>query len=122
MAVDPVVGRSPIELNVEASLRGRLGRLATTRPLVIDYYASLQRGLTVGDLTVRFGLPSTEPRYVELEALEGVTVIAERSLLGLLEGATLREAGLPFARHLAISLLRPERWIEFLDHHPAPRG
>lgn len=59
---------------------------------------------------------------MELEPLEGVTVLAERSLLELLDGATLREAGLPFARHLTISLVRPERSIEFLEHHPARRG
>jgi len=88
---------------------------------VIDYYASVHRGLTVGDLTVRFGDPAAEPRYVQLEPLEGVTVLAERSLLHLLLGALLHEAGLHFARHLAISLARPEMWIEFLDQHPSPR-
>lgn len=122
MAANPVVGKAPIELGVEPSLRGRLAELAEDRPLVIDYYASMHRGLTVGDLTVRFGDLGEEPRYVGLEALEGVVVLAERSLLDLLVGATLREAGLHFARHLAISLAQPERWIEFLEHHPTPRG
>jgi hypothetical protein len=70
---------------------------------------------------VRLGDPDAEPRYVLLEPLVGVTVLAERSLLSLLDGATLHEAGLPFARHLAISLVRPERCIEFLEHHPARR-
>ena len=120
--VDPVIGKSPIEVCVEPSLRGRLAELAGDRPLVIDYYASVHRGLTVGDLIVRFGDPAPEPRYVELEPLERVIVLAEGSLLDLLDGATLRETGLPFARHLAISLARPERWIEFLEHHPARRG
>jgi len=50
------------------------------------------------------------------------TVLAERNLLELLAGATLRETGLAIARHLAISLDRPERWIEFLEHHPGRRG
>jgi hypothetical protein len=59
---------------------------------------------------------------MELQPLEGVTVLAERSLLELLDGATLHEARLPVARHLTISLDRPERWIEFLEHHPARRG
>jgi hypothetical protein len=121
MAVDPVVGRSPIELDVEPALRGRLAGLAAGRSLVIDYYASTHRGMTIGDLTVRFGYPHAEPRYVLLEPLEDVTVIAERNLLTLLFGATLREAGLPFARHLAITMVQPERWIEFLEHHPARR-
>ena len=80
------------------------------------------RGLTVGDLTVQLGDPDPKPRYMELEPLEGVKVLAERSLLELLPGATLHETGLPVARHLAISLDRPERWIEFLEHHPGRRG
>lgn len=122
MAVDPVVGKSPVELDVEPALRGHLAERAVGRPLVIDYYASVHRGLTVGDLTVRFGDPKPEPRYVELESLEGITVLAERSLLSLLNGATLHDAGLPFARHLGIALARPEQWIEFLEQHPAPRG
>ncbi len=42
--------------------------------MVIDYYASVLRGLTVGDLTVRLGDPDPEPRYMELVPLEGVTV------------------------------------------------
>lgn len=122
VAVDPVVGRSPIELDVEPGLRSRLAGLAGGRSMVIDYYTSVHRSLTVGDMTVRLGDPDPEPRYMELEPLEGVTVLAERSLLELLDGATLHEAGLPFARHLAILLVRPERWIEFLEHHPARRG
>lgn len=122
MAVDPIIGRSPIELVLEPRLRGRLSERAGGRPLVIDYYASWHRGFAVGDLTVRFGEPEAEPRYVELEPLEGVTVIAERTLLDLLDGAMIREAGLPAVRHLAISVTRPERWIAFLEHHPARRG
>lgn len=122
MAVDPVVGTSAIFLNVEPSLRVRLAQLARGRPLVIDYYASVHRGLTVGDLTVRFGDPAAEPRFVELRPIDDVIVLAERSLLDVIDGATLHEGGLPFARHLAITLERPERWIEFLEHHPARRG
>jgi hypothetical protein len=122
VAVDPVVGRSPIALTVERGLRGRLVELGQGQALVIDYYSSWHRGFAVGDLTVRFGEPKAEPRYVALEPLEGVNVLAERSLLGLLDGATIREAGLPFARHLAISLERPEMWIEFLQQHPARRA
>jgi hypothetical protein len=121
VVVDPLVGTAPIALNVEPSVRHGLATQARGRPLVIDYYACVLRGQTVGDLTIRFELPPAEPRYVELEALDGVSVIAERSLIGLLIGATIREGGLPLARHLAISLDRPEQWIEFLEHHPAPR-
>jgi hypothetical protein len=107
---------------VDPKLRGRLSALAAGRPLVIDYFASVYRGLTVGDLIVRFGDPRPEPRYLELEQVEGVAVLAERSLADPLGGATLREAGLPRLRHLAVSLESPERWIDFLQHHPAPRG
>jgi hypothetical protein len=121
VAVDPVVGKSPIRLDVDPALQGRLPTLAAGRPLVIDYYASVFRGMAVGDLVVRFGDPRPEPRYLQLEPIEGITVLAERGLLGLLEGATLREVGLPNARHLSISLATPERWIDFLEHHPAPR-
>jgi hypothetical protein len=120
--VDPIVGRSPLRLRVDPALQGRLLALAAGRPLVIDYYASVYRGVTVGDLIVRFGDPRPEPRYQELEPVEGITVLAERSLVDLLSGATLREAGLPKLRHMAISLETPERWIDFLQHHPAPRG
>ena len=89
---------------------------------MIDYFASVRRGVTVGDLIVRFGDPRMEPRYLELEPLEGVTVLAERSLADVLGDATLRESGLPRLRHLKVSLASPERWIDFLQHHPAPRG
>jgi len=89
---------------------------------VIDYYVSVVRGVAVGDLIVRFGDPRPEPRYMQLEPLEGISVLAERGLLGLLEGATLRKGGLPNSRHLLISLATPERWIDFLEHHPASRG
>jgi hypothetical protein len=72
---------------------------------VVDYYASVLQGLTVGDLTVRLGDPDPEPRYMELGPLEGVTVLAERNLLELPRGATLHETGLSVARHrdLAVS-------------------
>ena len=122
MAVDPVVGSSSIELGLAPALLGRLAAVAKGRLLVIDYYASWHRGLAVGDLTVRLGEPDAEPRYVELAAVEGVTVLAERGLLGILAGAILRETGPPFARHLAIVLARPERWIEFLEHRAVSRN
>ena len=122
MVVDPIVGRSPIVLALEPGLRGRLAGLAQGRALVIDYYSAWHHGYVVGDLIVRFGEPKAEPRYMALAPLEGVSVLAERSLLGLLDGASIREAGLPFTRHLAISLQRPERWIEFLDQHPSRRA
>lgn len=119
--VDPVLARSPIKLQVDPKLRGRLAGLAVGRPLLIDYYASRLRGIAAGDLIVRFGDPPAEPCYVELEAIEHVLVLAERHLLAILEGARLQEAGPPWHRHLAIAIARPEDWIDFLDRHPSRR-
>jgi hypothetical protein len=58
---------------------------------------------------------------VELEPIDDVAVLAERHLVDLLAGATVREAGPSWHRHLAISLTRPEVWIDFLDRHPSRR-
>jgi hypothetical protein len=103
------------------ALRERLQALAAGRPLVIDYYASRLRGVATGDLVVWFGEPPPEPCYVELEPIDDVLFLAERHLVAILEGATLREAGPPWHRHLAVSLARPEDWIDFLDRHPTRR-
>jgi hypothetical protein len=65
--------------------------------------------------------PAPEPSYVELESIDGVVVLAQRHLVDILEGATLREAGPPWNRHPAISLARLEEWIDFLDLHPIRR-
>lgn len=119
MFVDPVVGTSPIEVAVEPELRRVIGIWAAGRPLVIDYFTSRRGALTVGDLTVGFASRPLEPRYVELEPVAGVRVLAERTILEFLaDGAVLRRARLPFARRLAISLVHPEHWIEFLERHP----
>lgn len=119
--IDPVIGRAAIRLTLAPGLEGNLARLAAGRLLVIDYYASRLRRVSFGDLIVWFGGPAAEPCYVELEPINGVTVLAERHLVELLDGATLREAGPPWQRHPAISLARPEAWIDFLDRHP-PRS
>lgn len=92
-------------------LLGCIERLAGKRPLVIDYYASRSRGVTVGDVTAEIASGPLEPCYVELEPIAGVRVLAHRRLVHLLSaGAELRLAGLPFAPHIALSLARPERW------------
>ena len=119
MIADPVIGRAAIRLGVEPGLRGRLSLLAVGRALVIDYYASRLRGVAVGDLIAWFGEPAREPCYVELEPIDDVAVLAERHLVGILEGATLREAGPPWNRHPAIAMARPEEWLDFLDRHPS---
>jgi hypothetical protein len=73
-------------------------------------------GLTVGDLTVRLGDPDPH-RGTWARASRSVTVLAEKSLLEVPAGTTLHESG-PALR----PSVRPERWIEFLGHHPARRG
>lgn len=121
MIAEPVIGRAHVRLALASTMRGKLASLSAGRPVVIDYYASQVRGVTMGDLVVWFGDPPPEPCYVELEPIDGVAVLAERHLVGLLEDATLREAGPPWHRHLAISLAQPEAWIDFLNRHHSRR-
>ena len=121
MIVEPIIGSAAIRLAVAPELRGRLALLAVGRPLIIDYYAARLRGVAVGDVVVSFGEPGPEPCYIELEPIDDVAVLAERHLVGLLEGATLREAGPPWHRHLALYLARAEDWIGFLDRHSSRR-
>jgi hypothetical protein len=121
VVIEPVIGRAAIQLILAPGLQGNLAQLAAGRPLVIDYYASRLRGVAFGDLILWFGEPAREPCYVELAPIEGVAVLSERHLVGLLGGAILREAGPPWHRHPAVSLARPEDWIDFLDRHPSRR-
>jgi hypothetical protein len=85
--------------------------------LVIDYFASRRCGVVIGDLTVDFGDEPPGPAYVELAGIESVRVFAESRLLAVLgnAGPSLRLGGPPFARHLAVELDRPGRWIDFLE-------
>ena len=121
MVVGPgmVVPRSRISLGVEPALRPSLARMAHGRVIVIDYFVSRTRRQWVvfGDLTINFADPPPGPGFVELAGIEGVRIFVEPRLLSLLAeaGPTLRLAGPPFARHLAIELDQPERWIEFLE-------
>jgi hypothetical protein len=112
-----IIPRSQIRLAVEPLLRSSLGSVARGRMLVIDYYASRRCSLVVGDLTADLRNASPGPGYAELSSVEGVRVFADARLLELLRdaGANLRMAGPPFARHLAVSLDRPEQWIDFLE-------
>ncbi len=112
-----VVPRSQISLGVEPTLRGSLERFADGRVLVIDYFASRRCSVVIGDLTGDFQDTPPGPRYVELASIESVPVFAESRLLAVLgdAGTTLRLGGPPFARHLALELDRPERWIDFLE-------
>jgi hypothetical protein len=112
-----VVPRSRIRLGVAPTLRALLAHQAAGRAVVIDYFASRRCGVVIGDLTGAFADRPTRPGYVELAAIEDVAIFAEARLLPVLEdaGATLHMAGPPFARHLAVSLDAPERWIDFLE-------
>jgi hypothetical protein len=112
-----VVPRSRMALAVEPTLRASLGRLANGRVLVIDYFASRRCSVVIGDLTGDFREAPPGPRYAELASIEGVRVFAESRLLDVLgdAGSSLRLGGPPFARHLAVELDRPERWIDFLE-------
>jgi hypothetical protein len=121
MVVGPgiVVPRSRISLGVEPTLRASFARLAHGRVMVIDYFVSRTRRqwIVFGDLTASFADGPPGPGFVELASIEGVRIFVERRLLPVLAeaGPTLRPAGPPFARHLAIELELPERWIEFLE-------
>lgn len=86
-------------------------------PLIIDYFASPVHGVMVGDLTATFGEPPPEPCFIELESIEGVVVLAQRSLVEVLDGARLDEAGPPWNRRVSVVLAGPETWIDFLERH-----
>jgi hypothetical protein len=119
MTPDPsiVLPRSRLAFGVEPALRVQLGRLAAGRTLVIDYFASRRCSVVIGDLTCRFEARPRGRGYTELASIDGVRVFVESRLLDTLKaaGPTLRLGGPPFARHLAIELDEPERWIDFLD-------
>jgi hypothetical protein len=119
-----VPSRSRASIEVEPVLRGRLRALATGRALRIGFFASrCCSSVVVGDLTATWIDGEPPAGAVALAPLEGVPVVADARLVELLEsaGPVLRLAGPPFARHLAVALERPERWIAFLDS-PAARG
>ncbi len=114
-----VVPRSQISLGVEPALRPSLARLAHGRVVVVDYFASRTHrcSVVVGDLTGAFRDAPPGPGYVEFASIDGVRIFVESRLLTVLKdaGPSLRLAGPPFARHLAIELDKPERWLEFLE-------
>ena len=112
-----VVPRSQVGIGIESSLRGDLAGLARGRVLVIDYFASRRCSVVVGDLTAQFTKRSPGSGYTELAAIEGVRLFTDLRLLPVLRDGepTLVIGGPPFARHLAVRLERPERWLDFLD-------
>ncbi|MDQ2940696.1 MAG: hypothetical protein M3R05_00750 [Chloroflexota bacterium] len=112
-----VVPRSEISIGVEPRLRRELATRAQRGMLILDYFASRRCSVVIGDLTAKFRpQPPGEP-YVELASIDGVRVFAAERLMPLLAdaGPTLRLVGPRFARHLALWLDQPERWIEFLE-------
>jgi len=112
-----VIPRSELSLGVEPTLRATLAGLAAGRILVVDYFASRRCSVTVGDVTAGFSATPPGAGFAALASIEGVPVFVELRLLPVLrEGvATLILAGPTFARHLAVRLERPERWLDFLE-------
>jgi hypothetical protein len=111
-------GNSPdLNVGLTADARSSMRSVARGRSLVIDYFASHRCGPPVGDLTARFIAEEPGSTYLELDPIEDVRLFVEVRLVPLLAaaGVTLRWAGPPFARHLAVVLDRPGLWLEFLD-------
>jgi hypothetical protein len=104
-------------LAVEPGLRADLARRSGGRVLVVDYFASRRCSVTIGDLTAEFRVDPPADGFVELQDVDGIRTFAEQRLIPVLESAvlTVRLAGPPFARHLAVSLDPPSRWLDFLD-------
>ena len=112
-----VIPRSQVSVGLDPTLRTALVELAGGRVLVIDYFASRGCSVVIGDLTC--GLRTTPPTtgFTELAAVDDVRLFVETRLVPVIRdaGASLRMAGLPFARHLAVHLEVPDRWIAFLE-------
>ncbi len=116
--------RSEVGVSIAPILRDQIAAMAAGRALVIDYFAGARCGSVAGDLTATFRPVPGDEAYVQVAAVEGVRVFAERRLLLLFEdgGAGIRLAGPRFARHLAVTLERPERWLDFLERPGACAG
>jgi hypothetical protein len=112
-----VIPRSQVSVGLDPTLRSALVELAAGRVLVIDYFVSRGCSVVIGDLTC--GLRTTPPTtgFTELTAVEDVRLFVETRLVPVIRdaGASLRMAGLPFVRHLAVELEVPDRWIAFLE-------
>ena len=91
---------------------------------MIDYFAAKRCGPAVGDLTATFRGDEPGAALSEIEPIGSVRLFAETRLLELLveAGVGLRLAGPVFARHPAVTLDRPELWIDFLDRPGAVEG
>lgn len=110
------------ELRVDPSVATRLAVMADGRPIVIDHFASHRCGPTIGDLRVRIGAELVDTPVVEAVAPNGLRIVLERDIVEVLDaGAELRIVGPAFLPRLAISLDRPEAWLDFLHTHPHNR-
>ncbi len=117
MALPTTPARSSVNLEIDLALRPQWTELAAGRTLVVDYFASRRCSVTIGDLTADFRRDPPGAAFAALAPLEGVPMYVERRLLPVFADAvaTVRLAGPPFARHLALSLDPADRWIDFLD-------
>jgi hypothetical protein len=116
---------APPRLRVHASLRGSLHALAAGRTLEIGYFRSRRCGAVVGDLTVSWIVGPPGLSQIALPAVEGVSVVADRRLVGVLRraGPELRPGGWLSRGTPSIQLALPELWIDFLDGRlPAGRS
>jgi hypothetical protein len=120
----PGMPRLPILVGLEPSLQAQWSRLSAGRSIVLDYFASRRCSVVIGALTADFRREPPGRGYVELASIDGVPVFAEARLVPVLEQAapTLRLRGPIFARHLAVSLDPPSRWIDFLEEPFALAG
>ncbi|HEY8867867.1 MAG TPA: hypothetical protein VIM30_00590 [Candidatus Limnocylindrales bacterium] len=111
------IPRSEISIGIDPALRGRLGAIASSGSLVLDYFASRRCSVTVGDLTADVRTDAPGSGFVELAPVEGVRLYAQVRLLPILReaGPSLRLGRGVFGRHLAVGLEQPERWIAFLE-------
>ncbi len=109
--------RSEVGISIAPILRDQIAAMAAGRALVIDYFAGARCGSVVGDLTAKFGSVPAVDGYVQLATVDGVRFFAEQRLIGLFEGGGigLDLAGPRFARHLVVTMQRPERWLDFLE-------
>ncbi|HEY7938044.1 MAG TPA: hypothetical protein VID26_13065 [Candidatus Limnocylindrales bacterium] len=111
------IPRSQVSVGLDPDLRRALGELAAGRVLVVDYFASRGCSVVIGDLTCDLRPVPPGTGFAELAPIEGVRLFVETRLLPVIRdaGASLRLAGPSFARHLAVDLELPDRWIEFLE-------
>jgi hypothetical protein len=119
-----------VAIGLDPGLRGTFAEVAKGRVLAIGYFTSpLWGNILIGDLELHWldgrpgGAIELPSGYVALEPIDGVGVVADERLIGVLSDAapTLVETGPPFARGLDVRLDAAEAWIDFLDSPAARR-